>query len=254
MTLFDDFGVQEIDLMLIDDSIDILELSETVLSRERDHFNVTSTTDPQKALEKLEEGHLDAMISDYDMPQMTGIELLQEVREVDQDLPFILYTGKGTEEVAVDAIKAGVTDYFQKEAGTEHYSLIANSIENSVESYRDNERSQLLRKIVDKSDHPIIVTNTDSEIVYVNPAHEEITGYSLEEVIGENPNMFSSGEHPPELFEEMYQALNSGEEFEINNMRNENRQGDIYKMDQQIIPVSIHGNNPDYFAAIADLD
>lgn len=254
MTLFDDFGAQEIDLMLIDDSRDILELSETVLTRERDHFNVTSTTDPQEALEKLEEGQWDAMISDYDMPQMTGIELLQEIREVDEDFPFILYTGKGTEEVAVDAITAGVTDYFQKEAGTEHYSLIANSIENSVESYRDNERSQLLRKIVDKSDHPIVVTNTDSEIVYVNPAQEEITGYSLEEVVGENPNMFGSGEHPTELFDEMYQALNSGQEFEINNMRNENRQGDIYEMDQQIIPVSIRGDNPDYFAAIADLD
>ncbi|MFB6116816.1 MAG: response regulator [Candidatus Nanosalina sp.] len=165
MDLFNDFGNGKIDLMLVDDSRDILELSEMVLDRENNDFSVHSTTDPDEVLESFNGCELDAIISDYDMPQMTGIELLEEVREVDQDFPFILYTGKGTEEIAVDAINAGVTDYFQKEAGTEHYSLIANSVENSVSRYRDSERSQVLREVVEKSDNPIVVTNTDSEIV-----------------------------------------------------------------------------------------
>ncbi|MFB6116817.1 MAG: PAS domain S-box protein [Candidatus Nanosalina sp.] len=88
----------------------------------------------------------------------------------------------------------------------------------------------------------------------MNPAHEEITGYDFEEVIGQNPSMFSSGEHPQELFEEMYDALFSGHEFEIEDMRNRNSDGEIYEMDQQIIPICIHGEEPDYFAAIAVID
>ena len=254
MGLFNDFDEENLDLMLVDDSRDILELSELVLGKENDDFDIQVTTDPNEVIETFENCGLDAIVSDYDMPQMTGIELLQQVREIDQDFPFILYTGKSTEEVAVEAINAGVTDYFQKEAGTEHYSLIANSVRNSVEKYRDSERSQVLREIVDKSDNPIVVTNTDSEIVYVNPAHEEVTGYSFEEILGENPSMFSSGEHPDELFEEMYDALFSGYEFEIDDMRNKDKEGEIYEMDQQIIPISIHGEEPDYFAAIAVLE
>ena len=239
--------------MLVDDSKDILELSELVLGKENQDFNIETTTNPHEVLERFQEKNLDAIVSDYDMPQMTGIELLEEIRELDRDFPFILYTGKGTEEVAIDAINAGVTDYFQKEAGTDHYSLIANSIENSVSRYKDSERSYILREVVDKSDQPILITNTDSEIVYVNPAHEEITGYSFEELIGENPSMFSSGEHPDELFDEMYESLNSGKEFEIDNMRNKNKDGEVYELDQQIIPISIHSDEPDYFAAIAVL-
>ena len=254
MGLFNEFERKNIDLMLVDDSRDILELSEMVLDKKNDDMDVRSTTDPDEVLESFHDSELDAIISDYDMPQMTGIELLEQVRELDNDFPFILYTGKGTEEVAVDAINAGVTDYFQKEAGTEHYSLIANSVRNSVESYRDSERSQIMRQVVDKSENPIVVTNTDSEIVYVNPAHEEITGYDFEEAIGQNPSMFGSGEHPQELFEEMYDTLLSGQEFEIDNMRNRNREGELYEMDQQIIPICIHGEQPDYFAAIAVLD
>ncbi len=51
-----------------------------------------------------------------------GIEFLEAVREGHRDLPFILYTGKGSEEVASDAISAGVTDYLQKGSGTDQYN------------------------------------------------------------------------------------------------------------------------------------
>lgn len=52
----------------------------------------------------------------------------------------------------------------------------------------------------------------------------------------------------------MYDALFSGYEFEIDDMRNKDKEGEIYEMDQQIIPISIHGEEPDYFAAIAVLE
>lgn len=254
MGLFNNFGGKEINLMLVDDSRDILELSEMVLAKENNDFDIETTTDPDTVLERFENDQLDAVISDYDMPQMTGVELLEEIRETDQDFPFVLYTGKSTEDVAVEAINAGVTDYFQKEAGTEHYSLIANSVQNSVEQYREGERSYILREVVDRSDQPIVITNTDSEIVYVNPEHEEVTGYDFEDVEGENPRMFGSEDQTPDIYEGMYEALLSGEEFHLEGLENESRNGERYQINQQIIPISVRGNDPDYFAAIAVLD
>jgi DNA-binding NtrC family response regulator len=73
-----------------------------------------------------------SIISDYDMPGMDGLEFLRTVRETRPDLPFILFTGKGSEAVASEAIAADVTHYFQKRSGPEQYELLANRIENAV--------------------------------------------------------------------------------------------------------------------------
>lgn len=59
-------------------------------------------------------GSFESETAVYDMPRQTGIEFLETVREEYPGLPFILYTGKGSEEVAADAISAGVFDYLQK--------------------------------------------------------------------------------------------------------------------------------------------
>jgi len=65
-----------------------------------------------------------------------GGQVLDAVRAERPDLPFILYTGKGSEEVAGEAISAGVIDYLQKELGTDQYAILANRIENAVSAYR----------------------------------------------------------------------------------------------------------------------
>jgi PAS domain S-box-containing protein len=70
------------------------------------------------------------------MPNQNGIEFLRSVREIYPDLPFILFTGKGSEEVASEAISAGVSDYLQKESGTDQYTVLANRIANLVSQYR----------------------------------------------------------------------------------------------------------------------
>jgi PAS domain S-box-containing protein len=70
------------------------------------------------------------------MPGTNGLELLEAVRNRYPDLPFILFTGKGSEEIASEAISAGVTDYLQKEVGTDQYTLLANRIERAVSERR----------------------------------------------------------------------------------------------------------------------
>ncbi len=62
-----------------------------------------------------------------------GLEFLRAVRSEHPDLPFILFTGKGSEEVARDAFRVGATDYMQKDTGTDQYTVLANRITNAVE-------------------------------------------------------------------------------------------------------------------------
>ncbi|WP_199243361.1 response regulator [Halopenitus persicus] len=120
----------------VDDDPAFLELAATFLERAGDGFEVVTASSAVEGYDVLEREPIDCLVSDHDMPDWNGIEFLQTVREEHPDLPFILFTGKGSEEVASRAVSAGVTDYLQKETGTDQYTILANRIENAVERDR----------------------------------------------------------------------------------------------------------------------
>ncbi|MFD1645709.1 hybrid sensor histidine kinase/response regulator [Haloarchaeobius litoreus] len=92
-------------------------------------------TNGEDALARLDEGRVDCVVSDYEMAGMDGIELLEAVRERDDRLPFIMFTGQGSESVASEAITAGVTDYLRRtDAGARQ--LLRRRIMNAVDQYR----------------------------------------------------------------------------------------------------------------------
>ena len=111
------------------------------------------------------------------------------------DLPFILFTGRGSEEVASEAISAGATDYLQKETGTSQYAVLANRIENAVTRHQARRRSQRkLRRererfsaLFEEFPEPTFAYEyVDNEPIIreVNDAFEETFGYDAERAVG----------------------------------------------------------------------
>ncbi|OYR67543.1 hypothetical protein DJ79_08900 [Halorubrum ezzemoulense] len=86
--------VNSIRILHVDDDPDLAELVSTYLRREDSHFEVVSAGSASDGLDTLAETDIDCVVSDYDMPERNGIELLEAVRERDADLPFILFTAK----------------------------------------------------------------------------------------------------------------------------------------------------------------
>ncbi|WP_436346651.1 bacterio-opsin activator domain-containing protein [Natronorubrum sp. FCH18a] len=125
-----------ITVLIVDNEPGFADLAGEMVERERDAIVAEAATNAEEALEALEERAVDCIVSDYEMPTLTGLELLERVRDTDPDLPFILFTGRGSEEIASEAIAAGVTQYLQKESGKEQYALLANQITNAVSQYR----------------------------------------------------------------------------------------------------------------------
>ena len=123
-------------MLHVDDDPHFGELVTNRLEHEADQITVQTVTTPKEALSALATDPVDCILSDYDMPGRKGLEFLETVREEYSDLPFILYTSRGSEEIASEAISAGVTDYLQKGAGTDHYKLLAKRITNAVSQYR----------------------------------------------------------------------------------------------------------------------
>ncbi len=105
------------------------------LRREADRLSVTSVDDPAAALGAIDAAGADCLVSDYQLPGTTGLDLFHEVREAHPDLPFVLFTGQGDEAVAAEAVSAGVTDYITK-GSAEQFGVLANSVLRAVRERR----------------------------------------------------------------------------------------------------------------------
>ncbi|WP_135662159.1 ATP-binding protein [Halorhabdus rudnickae] len=158
---------ESIRVLHIDDDPEFVDLVSTMLERESDRLAVVTANDASEAIDRLEDDTVDCIVSDYEMPSRTGLELLEDVRETHPDLPFILYTGRGSEAVASEAISAGVTDYLEKTGGSEQYTVLCNRIENAVEQHRASERAETLeriREVVRDVNQALVRSNRRSEL------------------------------------------------------------------------------------------
>ncbi len=187
----------EISILHVDDQPEFTELTAEFLQREDQQFDIQTATSADEGLKRLETTNVDCVISDYDMPGKNGIAFLKAVRETYPELPFILFTGKGSETVASDAISAGVTDYLQKDSGSDQFELLANRITNAVAQVRTREKLQEERErfqiLFDRLSQPIVDAEfVDGEpiIRQVNAAFEELFGYNGDDITGDSVDKY----------------------------------------------------------------
>ncbi len=176
-------------VLVVDDEPDLAELTATFLERADETFDVETVTSADEGLDRLAEDDFDCVVSDYHMPDRNGIDFLEAVREMDPELPFILFTGRGSEAVASEAISAGVTDYIQKEPSTDGYSILANRIANAVDHYHSRQmirRSEtLLREIIDAFPHLVYVVDESGRYLLANESLAEFHETTVEAIEGE---------------------------------------------------------------------
>ncbi|TKX70848.1 PAS domain S-box protein [Halorubrum sp. SP9] len=181
-------GASTVRVLHVDDDPAYLDLTATYLERIDEAFEVTSETDVDAALDALETGPIDCVVSDYEMRETDGLTLLQRVRDRGIEVPFVLFTGKGSEEIASEAISAGATDYIQKRGRNDQYEVLANRVRNAVDRHRSRvalaESEERLSRFIDQSPLGTIEYDDAFRIVRVNPAAEEILGYAESELLG----------------------------------------------------------------------
>ena len=123
-------------ILYVDDDPNLLEIGQFFLEESGD-FNVVTSNLATEALNIPGLDSFDAIISDYEMPQMDGIAFLKIVRKIHGDIPFILFTGKGREEVVIEAINNGADFYLQKGGDPEaQFAELAHKTKKAVERKR----------------------------------------------------------------------------------------------------------------------
>ncbi|WP_336336845.1 PAS domain-containing protein [Haloarcula brevis] len=172
----------------VDDAQGFAEMTAEYLERVADDLTVVTATSPDDGLARLDDS-IDCVVSDYEMPERNGLELFDAVRDRYPDLPFILFTGKGNEAVASEAITAGVTDYLQKDRGTDQYTILANRVRNAVDRRRarlERERSERRFEAVFEDPQTLVgVLNPDGTVRKANQTALEAVDAPREAVVGE---------------------------------------------------------------------
>jgi PAS domain S-box-containing protein len=177
-----------ITVLYVDDEPDLLEVAKLFLERNKE-FRVGTVTSAERALEILGNEHYDAVISDYQMPGMNGIELLKAVREQFGDLPFIIFTGRGREEVVIQALNDGVDFYLHKGGdAVSQFAELAHKVKQAVgqrralASIQEHERREA--DIINFLPDATFAIDKDEVVIAWNRAIERLTGVKPEDIVG----------------------------------------------------------------------
>ncbi len=182
------FGLR---VLYVDDELDVLEQAKIFLEKENESLKVDTAVSAKKGLKLLEEKDYDCVISDYQMPEMDGLEFLRVVREEwESDIPFIIFTGKGREEVAMEALNLGADRYLRKGGDPRsQYGVLAQAIDQEVEYWNAKQKlkssEKKYRDLTEKSLVGVYIIQ-DDKFKYVNPEFSRIYGYDRDEIIGKH--------------------------------------------------------------------
>jgi len=174
--------------LYVDDEPALLDLGKTFLEQSRD-IAIDTDLSPKDALARAKTGRYDAIISDYQMPEMDGISLLKQIRKSGQRIPFILFTGRGREEVVIDALNNGADYYLQKGGNPRaQFAELRNMLVQAAGRRRIEaelkQSEERYRNVVEDQTEAICRFKPDRTHVFVNAAYCALVGKTKEELIG----------------------------------------------------------------------
>jgi PAS domain S-box-containing protein len=237
-----------INVLLIDDEPYILEIAKDFLE-----FNEGIHADMMicafNVLEMLELQHYDVIVSDYQMPDMDGIKLLKEIRGSGNNIPFILFTGRGREEIAIEALNAGADFYLQKGGEPKaQFAELRNMIVKLFQKYHTEleliENQEKFKDIFNSTNDLIHIIDVHGRIIEINDVGCSWLGYTKQEMLQKNVveiDTKESAEKTPDRIKEVTEkgfAL-----FET----------DWLTKDGQMIPIEINARKINYSGKTAIL-
>lgn len=235
-------GSDEIYALVVEDDEQVAEVAVDRLEYIGEYFEADYVESPSEALDVLEEEDVSAVISDYHFPgeDMNGMDFLDVVKGRDSEMPFIMYTGRGSEDLAVEAMRNGADEYVRKGEDNQ-YELMVQRIENAAERRSIVEELEIFKQIIEEAGHAVKITDSEGDIIYVNEAFEDRTGYNWAEVEGEEPgDVVGTNNQGENFYSEMWDTVLSGETWE-GEMVNQTREGEEYWIEEVVFPVEDEG-------------
>jgi PAS domain S-box-containing protein len=184
-----------ISILYVDDEPDLLELCRIFLEQTGE-FRVDTVESAKDALAQLSKTQYDAIISDYLMPEMDGISLLKSIRQHDPDIPFILFTGRGREEMVIEAVNNGVDFYIQKGGDPKaQFVELMHKVRQAVNKRQvENglrESEKRLTDIINFLPYATFAIDREGKVIAWNMAIEQLTGIPAAGMLGKGDHEYA---------------------------------------------------------------
>jgi PAS domain S-box-containing protein len=182
-------------VLYVDDEPVLLEIVKIFLEKTKE-FSIDVTTSVNDILKSEKLKSYDAIISDYQMPDMDGISFLKYVHTELGDIPFIIFTGKGKEEVVIAALNNGADFYITKGSDPRfQFDELASNIKKAVkrrqlrEGYKKS--AQKLSDLVNFLPDATFAIDLEGKVIAWNKAMEEMTGVKNSTILGEGDHIYA---------------------------------------------------------------
>ena len=219
-------------VLLVDDSKSTQEILKSML--EKISLKVITANNATEALEILQIENISLVLSDYHMDNMNGLEFVKSVKKVSSfsNIPILIITSERDDDIRIKLFKYGVSDLLQKPVIEEelNFKLINLFLEKKYNEGNLSKKSMIENYVITSS------TDIDGNIVSVSKAFCQISGYTKEELIGQNHKILRHPDMPKELYIDMWNSITSGVSWrgEIKNLK---KDGDYYWVDAIIHPI-----------------
>ncbi|HPP79136.1 response regulator, partial [Methanospirillum sp.] len=184
----DRISSDNLNILLVDDEEIVLNATREYLTRYYS-FQVDIAESVEQALDKISAGTYDVIIADYEMEKMSGLDLLSAIRQRGDQTPFIVFTGKGREEVVIASFELGADGYVQKGGEIRaQFAELAQKVRTVVQGKRaasalrdQNERYRILFETMEQG---VIYQDHEGRVIEANPAAAAILNIPLHELMG----------------------------------------------------------------------
>ncbi len=217
-----------------------IDLTLRHLARTAPHLRMEVVDSATEVLERLATAEAaagyDVLLVDYLLPGMNALDLAKILlQERGLDLPIVLVTGQGSEMVAAQALRIGVSDYLVKHHSYLHeLPVVLDKVFRQAELVRERsalkqavDKLRLHAAVVDSTHDGVMITDLGGSIVSVNRAFTEVTGYSREEALGCNPRILRSGRHERAFYQAMWAELAATGHWQ-GELWNRRKNGELY--------------------------
>ncbi len=247
-------------ILYIEDDESVAELFKIVM--ESHDYQVDLAYTGNEGLSLHSSNPYDVVAVDYQLPDITGLDICRELLLDDPDLPTLMVTGKGSQKLLIEALNLGIAQYIQKDELDVYLELIPSVVKTlitrgAISQQKRQAEEDLKQSLKDLDfqknaldEHAIVSTaDVKGDITYVNDKFCEISGYSREELIGQNHRLLKSDYHPPGFYKTLWNNIANGQVWhgEICNKR---KGGGHYWVSATILPFLNDNGRPQRYVSI----
>ncbi len=220
----------------------------------REGFKIVACASGEEGLEAAREHEIAVAVLDYKLPDLTGIEILEELKKIDERTQGILHTAYGSFDSARDAVNLGAFAFLEKPSDP---AEMVRCVHRAASEWmrrtlqRSEERSRLLEAALDQAELPVAVTaaGPDPAYVYANPAFLRMSGFDEAELIGQTPKLLYGPKTRRNVVERLRERQQAGRSF-VGETIHHRKDGSSFLMEVRVDPVRDGGGEITHWVMI----